>query len=131
MTRAQHEAQAMAQGREGAARTVACAALHQFAFTAAVALACAAFCSPAKSDPAPRQQVMTLAAAHELAREGAVEAANLPVIHYVDPAVCTSLELDRQTNRTTMRPCPKEGLALRLDTDAREDLAILAEPGLR
>ncbi len=52
---------------------------------------------------------------------------SLPTIVHVDPANCTGLELDRQTNRTVVRPCPADGLALRLDNgDAREDLAILA-----
>jgi hypothetical protein len=52
---------------------------------------------------------------------------SLPTIYRVDPASCTSLELDRASNRTIMRPCPREGIALRLDNgDDREDLAKLA-----
>jgi hypothetical protein len=58
---------------------------------------------------------------------------SLPTIYRVDPASCTSLELDRASNRTIMRPCPREGIALRLDNgDDREDLAKLAaEYGIR
>jgi hypothetical protein len=57
-----------------------------------------------------------------------IETGSLPSIHRVDPASCTSLELDREANRTVVRPCPSDGLALRLDpgTD-REDLAVLAD----
>jgi hypothetical protein len=55
-----------------------------------------------------------------------LETGSLPSIYRVDPAACTSLELDRQSNRTVERPCPADGLALRLDGgDEREDLAIL------
>lgn len=50
----------------------------------------------------------------------------LPVIYLVDPASCTALELDRTANRTAVRPCPREGLALRLEASGdREDLAVL------
>ena len=70
-------------------------------------------------------------AAYALAGAGgptAIETGSLPTIHRVDPAVCTSLELDRQSNRTVERPCPADGLALRLDNgDDREDLAILVD----
>jgi len=52
---------------------------------------------------------------------------SLPTIYHVDPATCTSLALDREANRTLRRPCPRDGIALRLDTGMeREDLAILA-----
>lgn len=50
----------------------------------------------------------------------------LPVIYLIDPANCTALELDRTANRTAVRPCPREGLPLRLERGSdREDLAIL------
>ncbi|KWT64694.1 hypothetical protein APY04_3166 [Hyphomicrobium sulfonivorans] len=51
---------------------------------------------------------------------------SLPTIHQVDAGACTSLELDRKANRTLRRPCPPDGLALRLEgAPARED-AVLA-----
>ena len=54
------------------------------------------------------------------------EGASLPTIYLVDPANCTALVLDRKTNRTEMRPCPQEGLALRLEPDSeRESLAAV------
>ena len=64
---------------------------------------------------------------------GGIETGSLPSIHRVDPASCTSLELDRvAANRTVVRPCPSDGLALRLDTGTdREDLAVLADYGAR
>jgi hypothetical protein len=69
--------------------------------------------------------------AYALADAGAasaIETGSLPTIYRVDPAVCTSLELDRQSNRTVVRPCPAEGLALRLDHgDDRGDLAALTD----
>jgi hypothetical protein len=50
----------------------------------------------------------------------------LPTIYLVEPANCSALHLDRQTNRTSLEPCPDSGLALRLETDVtREDLAGL------
>jgi hypothetical protein len=58
---------------------------------------------------------------------------SLPTIYRVEPGNCTSLELDRHANRTVIRPCPSDGLALRLDAgNDREDLAVLVpgyEPG--
>jgi len=63
---------------------------------------------------------------------GGIETGSLPTIHRVDPRSCTSLELDRAANRTVVRPCPSNGLALRLDTGTdREDLAVLADYGAR
>lgn len=57
-----------------------------------------------------------------------IETGSLPVIYRVDPASCVSLELDRLTNRTAARPCPPEGLALRLNAeDSRGDIAVLAD----
>jgi hypothetical protein len=57
-----------------------------------------------------------------------IETGSLPSIHIVDPASCTSLELDRQANRTIVRACPRDGLALRLDAgNDRGDLAALAD----
>jgi hypothetical protein len=51
---------------------------------------------------------------------------SLPTIHLVDPVNCTALILDRKTNSTEMRPCPQEGLALRLEPDGeRESLAAV------
>ena len=74
-------------------------------------------------------------AAYALADAGGaspLETGSLPTIHRVDPAACTSLELDRQSNRTVERPCPADGLALRLDNgDDREDLAILVDNDAR
>lgn len=74
-------------------------------------------------------------AAYALADAGGaspLETGSLPTIHRVDPAVCTSLELDRQSNRTVERRCPADGLALRLDNgDDREDLAILVDNDAR
>jgi hypothetical protein len=56
-----------------------------------------------------------------------IETGSLPTIYQVDPANCTSLELDRRSNLTSVRPCPSEGLALRLDGNGdREDLSVLA-----
>ena len=53
----------------------------------------------------------------------------LPTIYLVDTANCSALHLDRQTNRTSLEPCPNGGLALRLDADdTREDLAGLIAP---
>jgi hypothetical protein len=53
---------------------------------------------------------------------------SLPSVYRVDPASCTSLELDRQANRTVVRPCPGDGLALRLDAgNDREDLALAGD----
>ncbi len=50
----------------------------------------------------------------------------LPIIYLIDPASCTALELDRKANRTAGRPCPRGGLALRLETGGgREGLAVL------
>jgi hypothetical protein len=57
-----------------------------------------------------------------------IETGSLPSIHIVDPASCTGLELDRQANRTIVRACPSDGLALRLDgSNSRGDLAALAD----
>jgi hypothetical protein len=59
---------------------------------------------------------------------GPIETGSLPSIHIVDPARCTDVKLDRQANRTVMRACPSDGLALRLDaSNDRGDLAALAE----
>ncbi len=54
-------------------------------------------------------------------------AAALPSIYLVDPVNCSALQLNRETNRTELRPCPSSGLALRLDPDTpREDMAGVA-----
>ena len=82
--------------------------------------------SPALAGEAKAESAgMTLAAAHALAGSGAMDMVELPTIHNVDPSACTTLVLDRQANHTVERPCPRDGLALRLDEgDTREDLAI-------
>ena len=50
-----------------------------------------------------------------------------PTIHLIDPRKCTALELDRGTNRTAVRPCPSDGLSLRLEPGrTRADMAALA-----
>jgi hypothetical protein len=50
----------------------------------------------------------------------------LPTIYLVDPVNCSALQLNRETNRTKLRPCPSTGLALRLDPQTGpEDLAGL------
>jgi hypothetical protein len=56
----------------------------------------------------------------------------LQTVILVDPANCTALALDRQLNRTVVRPCPKSGLALRLERGtARADLANLTQPNVQ
>lgn len=58
----------------------------------------------------------------------AIETGSLPTILRIDPARCISLELDRLSNRTAARPCPPDGLALRLESGGeRGDLAVLAD----
>lgn len=70
-----------------------------------------------------------VAAAHEAERSSdLIETGSLPTIYRVDPASCTSLELNRASNTTEIRPCPAEGIALRLDSDeTRGDLAVVAD----
>ena len=54
---------------------------------------------------------------------------SLPTIYLVDQANCTALILDRKMNSTVMKPCPEEGLALRLEANSgRESLAIAGDP---
>jgi hypothetical protein len=108
------------------------------AFGTAIGFACGALVWHAlgiaglyvKAPPHPKGE-----AAYALADTGGaspLETGSLPTIYRLDPAVCTSLELDRQSNRTVERPCPADGLALRLDSgDDREDLAILADNDTR
>jgi hypothetical protein len=61
----------------------------------------------------------------------AIETGSLPTIVNVDHTHCITLEIDRLNSRTAARPCPREGLALRLEPDgAREDLAVVADSGL-
>jgi hypothetical protein len=57
----------------------------------------------------------------------------LPTIYMVEPANCTALALDRQSNRTLLQPCPANGLALRLEPQGgREDMAtILGQPSFQ
>lgn len=61
-----------------------------------------------------------------------IETGSLPTIVHIDPARCTSLELNRSSNRTAERPCPRDGLALRYETDKqRGDLAFIVDSSLR
>ena len=56
-----------------------------------------------------------------------IESGSLPSIHRVDQARCTSLALDRSTNRILAGRCPVDGLTLRLEGDSdRGDLPRLA-----
>ena len=56
-----------------------------------------------------------------------IESGSLPSIHHVDQARCTSLALDRSTNRILAGRCPVDGLTLRLEGDSdRGDLPRLA-----
>jgi hypothetical protein len=56
----------------------------------------------------------------------------LPTIFMVDPTNCTALELDRRSNSTAQRPCPENGLALRLEPETgRDDLAVLTYPRIQ
>ena len=72
-------------------------------------------------------------ASQDLPLAGAdIETGSLPRIYHVNPQNCVSLVLDRGTNYTAARPCPREGMALRLDTESeREDIAVIADAGLR
>jgi hypothetical protein len=73
------------------------------------------------ADGADAELVRVASARHRLERS------ELLTIHLVDPRSCTALELDRAANRTAVRPCPNEGLALRLEpVRPREDLAAIA-----
>ena len=59
-------------------------------------------------------------------------AGSLPTIYLVDPVNCSALQLNRETNRTELRPCPSSGLALRLDPETeRESLAEVGDPRSR
>ena len=81
------------------------------------------------SQPPDTTQIseVTASMSDALPADGMLVTGSLPTIHHIDPATCTSLALDRKTNRTLRRPCPPDGIALRLDGDMqREDLAILA-----
>ena len=56
---------------------------------------------------------------------------SLPTIYMVEPANCTALILDRKTNSTFMQPCPRDGLALRLEANGeRENLAVASDPAV-
>ena len=58
-----------------------------------------------------------------------IETGSLPSIYVVSSANCTALELDRNTNQTTARSCPAEGLSLRIEPGRnRADLVSLASP---
>ena len=73
-----------------------------------------------------------LAAHSEPQQSDPIETGSLPTVYRVDPASCTGLELDRQSNRTVARACPGEGLALRLDGSSdREDLALASDQSIR
>lgn len=74
----------------------------------------------------------TVAAQSAPAGDEIIETGSLPTIVRIDPASCTSLELDRTSNRTAERPCPHDGLALRHETGAeRGNLARMAASDLR
>ncbi len=61
-----------------------------------------------------------------------IETGSLPTIVHIDPARCTSLELNRTFNQTAERPCPPDGLALRHEADTqRGDLALIIDSSLR
>jgi len=56
-----------------------------------------------------------------------------PKVVLIDADRCTALALDRRSKLTMARPCPKNGLALRLEPEngRREDLTVLARPHLQ
>jgi hypothetical protein len=79
------------------------------------------FMSAVVLNSGPDTELVRIAAARQ--QPGADE---LPTIYLVDPRSCTALELDRSANRTAVRPCPSDGLSLRLQPlRSREDLAVL------
>ncbi len=82
------------------------------------------FVSDIVLDPGPRTtEIMTAVAPPSRV--------SMPTIYLVDPAYCTALILDRKTNSTQMRPCPQNGLALRLEANSeRESLAAAGDPTL-
>ena len=62
-----------------------------------------------------RRQLSSLR--HQLRRRKSTAVApprqvSLPSIYLVDPANCSALHLNRETNSTELRPCPRSGLAL-------------------
>lgn len=71
-------------------------------------------------------------AAHEMQQSGEqIETGSLADIHRVEAATCTGLELDRRTNRTATRPCPREGLALSVNGDETPaNLASVSDSGV-
>jgi hypothetical protein len=72
-----------------------------------------------------------LSAAAEMTAVALPSQISLPTIYLVDPANCTALILDRKTNSTVMKPCPQEGLALRLEANSeRESLAVVGDPAI-
>jgi len=77
------------------------------------------FISDVVLDPAPTPVQMTAVAPPSQV--------SLPTIYMVDPANCTALILDRKTNSTVMQPCPHNGLALRLETNGRDSLAVASD----
>jgi hypothetical protein len=80
------------------------------------------FVSDVVLDPAP-------SAAAEMTVVAQPSEISPPTIYLVDPANCTALILDRKTNSTVMKPCPQEGLALRLEASSeRESLAVVGDP---
>jgi hypothetical protein len=81
------------------------------------------FISDVVFDPAPQPAQMAAVAPPSQV--------SLPTIYMVDPANCTALILDRKTNSTVMQPCPRNGLALRLEANGeRESLAVASDPAL-
>jgi hypothetical protein len=77
------------------------------------------FISDIVLDPAPAPAQMTAVAPPSQV--------SLPTIYMVDPANCTALILDRKTNSTAMQPCPRNGLALRLEVNGRDSLAVASD----
>lgn len=60
------------------------------------------------------------------------ETGSLPDVYHVNPQHCISLVLNREANYTAAQPCPREGIALRLDVESsREDIAVIADASPR
>jgi hypothetical protein len=92
------------------------------------AIFCQAFGLPSiVADIARGPDAETSLQGHQLNPGDSIETGSLPSIHRVDQARCTSLALERTTNRTLARRCPKDGLTLRLEGDSdRGDLPRVA-----
>jgi hypothetical protein len=90
-------------------------------------IACAVFCTALgfwQSRPVTEGAIAPTVPALKSATLISPAASALPSIYLVDPANCSALQLNRETNSTELRPCPSTGLALRLDPETpREDMA--------